>query len=112
MIVGMQSGDSERQTRLAIGHDGEASYKKGREEEKPDQRVTIEAIIEATVSGIIARCAPTGRVDIGTDMSSSRVRARTRGGISRTLSSSSRSDLQQRKRAADRRDVRDHALKS
>jgi cytochrome P450 len=68
MIVGMQSGDSERQTRLAIWHDAEAAYKKAREEEKPDQRVTIEAIIEATVSGIIARCAPTGRVDIARDV--------------------------------------------
>jgi cytochrome P450/deferrochelatase/peroxidase EfeB len=58
MIVGMQSGDSERKRRMAIWHDAEEAY--GGE--------NVATIIEATVSAIIARCAPTGRLDVAADI--------------------------------------------
>jgi Dyp-type peroxidase family len=58
MIVGMPSGDSERSARMQIWNDAERSYK----------GAPIEAIIDAAVRGSIARCAPTGRLDVARDI--------------------------------------------
>jgi Dyp-type peroxidase family len=58
MIVGMPSGDSERSARMQIWNDAEKSYK----------GAPIEAIIDAAVRGSIARCAPTGRLDVARDI--------------------------------------------
>jgi Dyp-type peroxidase family len=58
MIVGMPSGDPERTERMQAWDDAERTY----------NGADIEAIIEATVSGIIARCAPTGRLDVAKDL--------------------------------------------
>jgi Dyp-type peroxidase family len=58
MIVGMRSGDPERDVRMQIWQDAETAY----------SGAPIEAIIEAAVSGIIARCAPMGRLDVVQDI--------------------------------------------
>ena len=58
MIVGMASGDSERQARMQIWADAEKAY----------NGAPIEAIIDAVVCAIIARCAPTGRLDVARDI--------------------------------------------
>jgi Dyp-type peroxidase family len=58
MIVGMPSGDSERRARMQIWNDAEEAY----------NGAPIEAIIDAAVCGILARCAPTGRLDVARDL--------------------------------------------
>jgi Dyp-type peroxidase family len=58
MIVGMPSGDPERDVRMKIWDAAETAY----------NGAPVEAIIEAVVSGSIARCTPTGRLDIARDI--------------------------------------------
>jgi Dyp-type peroxidase family len=58
MIVGMPSEDSERKARMQIWAEAETDYK----------GAPIEAILDAAVCEIIARCAPTGRLDVARDI--------------------------------------------